>query len=45
MQSPPRKRFHKPCHLPNKAGKQFFEGFEAVFQNFQPEDFRKELNQ
>ncbi|MBX2923044.1 MAG: hypothetical protein KF746_12675 [Chitinophagaceae bacterium] len=44
MQSSPRKRFHKPCHLPNKVSKHFFKGLEAMFQNFQPEDFRKELN-
>lgn len=45
MSSPsPRKRFHKPCHLPNNIGKHFFEGLEAVFGNFRLHDFRETLN-
>ncbi|MFT4018946.1 MAG: hypothetical protein QM668_18430 [Agriterribacter sp.] len=45
MSSPsPRKRFHKPCHLPNNIDKHFFKGLEAVFWNFRLHDFRETLN-
>lgn len=45
MSSPsPRKRFHKPCHLPNNIEKHFFEGLEAVFGNFRLHDFRETLD-
>lgn len=40
----PRRRFHKPCHLPNNIEKHFFEGLEAVFWNFHLHDFREALN-
>ncbi len=40
----PRRRFHKPCYLPNNIDKHFFEGLEAVFGNFHLDDFREALN-
>ncbi len=39
-----RRRFHKPCHLPNNIEKHFFKGLEAVFENFHLHDFREALN-
>ncbi len=41
---PVRKRFYKPGHFLNKAGKQPSHYLEAVFENFHLDDFREELN-